>query len=68
MVQRISTLGGTSSRGSQSNVYTVKGVICMIWCILVIGAVILTVYIMCALNSCSKREDAFQKINKEKKK
>ena len=40
----------------------------MLWCILVIGAGILTVYIMCAVNSCSRREDAFQKTNKEKKK
>lgn len=40
----------------------------MIWCILGIGAAILIVYIMCAVISCDKREDAFQKTTKEKKK
>ena len=40
----------------------------MIWCILGIGAAILIVYIMCAVISSDKREDAFQKTTKEKKK
>ena len=68
MVQRMITLGGTSSHGSRSNVYIVKGVICMLWCILGIGTAILIVCIMCAVISSDKREDAFQKITKEKKK
>lgn len=40
----------------------------MIWAIIIIGTAVLITFTICVFKSCSKRENAFQKINKENKK